>query len=100
MAGVKREKSEGCFDKGNVRAGEPGVDARIKHMINKINGSSPLLVTPRCVQGQWTWKQEGRQDHWGFRWAGLEAANCLITGCDRELVCATENLTEMLYFFS
>lgn len=37
---------------------EPGADAWIKHMINKINSTSPLLVTQHQDQGMWTWKHK------------------------------------------
>lgn len=38
---------------------EPYIDAWIKHMINKINSTSPLLVTQHQDQGMWKWKQRG-----------------------------------------
>lgn len=49
---------------------EPCIDAQIKHMINKINSTSPLLVTQHWDQGMWKWKQRGwqcRKGFWFFR---------------------------------
>lgn len=38
---------------------EPRIDARTKHMINKVNSTSPLLVTQHQDQGMWKWEKSG-----------------------------------------
>lgn len=55
---LKAEVQCVCLTKRmRVPVSEPCIDAQIKHMINKINSTSPLLVTQHRDQGMWKWKQ-------------------------------------------
>lgn len=61
----QKQRSSVCFDKGNVHASAWTLHwcagkkkTKKKHVINKINSTSPLLVTQHRDQGMW--KAEGR----------------------------------------